>query len=607
MVTSRSVVRSIRVLTGPIAFLFLLLVLLGPKTNAQTTSYWNGGTGTWSASSGWSPSEVPNNSGSSTFNVNILAPSSAVSMDVLNVTIDSLTLASANSLTINAGNTLNLVSGTSNNYGAITNNGGLRNEFSGSSGQTFNNYGTISGTGGITNASGAFNNYGTISGIAFVTNTPVGSFTNYGTLSGSFNNFGSAANYGTFSTAGFSNEGSFSNSGTLYNSGSIFNFENMTSAGTLINHGTLNNELFFANGGTIFNAPGASILSFDSIGQFLNTGTIINAGTISNGDGDEFGGGGIIDNLSGGSLTNGGAGFLSASIVNNAGTVTNDGTVALAGFSAGTLTNSGTITNEGDGAHFSAGTLFNSGMVRNNVGATLTADTFINTGMITNQGTLDSGSFTNLGRVKISDTGLFNIRTNYNQFAGSTLVNGTLTANGNAVVNIFGGSLSGGGTVNGNVLMSGNMIAGTSGHPMTFNINGNYTQNATGIFTELISGKGNGQLNISGTAALAPGASLNIALLGSFDPKNGTSFTIMDYGSEKGIFTIADPYFDHGKQEWVITSYAGGDGDDVMLTAEASNSVHVPEPSSMLQLLVAGPLLLGVGRYVKRKQTAVAS
>lgn len=603
MVTSCSVVRSIRVLTGPIAFLFLLLVFVGPKTNAQTTSYWNGGTGTWSASSGWSPSEVPNNSGSSTFSVNILAPSSAVSMDVLNVTIDNLTLASANSLTINAGNTLNLVSGTSNNYGAITNNGGLLNEFSGSSSQTFNNYGTISGAGGITSNSGPFNNYGTISGSNIITIGPGGAFTNYGTFSSSFNNVGSAANYGTFSTAGFSNESFFFNSGTLYNSGSILNFEDMTSAGTLINHGILDNELFFGNGGTIFNAPGASILSFDSIGQFLNTGTIINAGTISNGGGDEFGGGGIIDNLSGGRLTNGAAGFLSASILNNAGTVTNDGTSAIAVFSVGTLTNSGTITNEGDGAHFSAGTLFNSGMVRNMVGTTLTADTFINTGMVTNQGTLDSGSFTNSGRVKISDTGLFNISTNYNQFAGSTLVNGTLTANNGAIVNILAGSLSGSGTVNANVLMSGNMTAGTPGHPMTFNINGNYTQNATGIFTELIGSRGNGLLNISGTAALAPGASLNVQLVGGFDPKNGTSFTIMDYGSEKGIFTIADPYFDHGKQEWVLTSY----GDDVILTAEASNSVHVPEPSSLLQLLVAGTLLLGIGWFAKRKQTPVAS
>jgi hypothetical protein len=146
------------------------------------------------------------------------------------------------------------------------------------------------------------------------------------------------------------------------------------------------------------------------------------------------------------------------------------------------------------------------------------------------------------------------------------------------------------------------MIAGTHGNPITFNINGNYSQNATGIFTELIGSKDNGLLNISGTAALAPGASLNIQLVGGFDPKNGTSFTIMDYGSEKGTYTIRDPYFDKGKQQWVITSYHGGDGDDVVLTAQASNVV-TPEPSTML---LVGTVLLGMGGYAKKKRASGA-
>ncbi len=208
----------------------------------------------------------------------------------------------------------------------------------------------------------------------------------------------------------------------------------------------------------------------------------------------------------------------------------------------------------------------------------------------------------------------------YQQSGGSTIIergglikagtfqatSGTVTVNGildPTVVEIESGArLSGGGTVNGNVVMGGNMIAGTRGIPMTFNINGNYTQNATGIFTELISGKGNGLLNISGTAALAPGASLNVQLVGGFDPKNGTSFTIMDYGSEQGTFTISDPYFDNGKQEWVITSYAGGDGDDVVLTAEASNVV-TPEPCTVL---LVGTVLLGMGGYAKKKRASGA-
>jgi PEP-CTERM motif len=589
MANTFSVPRSICVLTESVAYLFLLLALFASQLKAQTNSSWNGGTGNWSHTSDWSPSGVPNNSGSTTFRVKIVAPDSAVSMDVLNATIDNLTLAAANSLTINAGNTLTLFSGTSANYGTISNNGGftLINNFS--NGPTLNNYGTISGTGGLVNA-------------------PAGTFNNYGTVStGNFISFGLANNYGTLSVSGQSqNQGTLTDYGTLSVAGILNGFSGgaeiiVTATGVLNNTGRFQNDSYLAIAGTIYNAPGASLINTDSISStIVNTGTIINAGTILNTNLAIFQGG-TVDNLSGGSLINEGPSPLSVSTLNNAGTVTNDGRYyPLALFSVGTLTNSGTITNEGDGARFSAGILFNGGMVRNTVGATLIGNTFINTGMVNNQGTLDSGSFTNLGRVKISDAGLFNISTNYNQFAGSTLVNGTLTANGNAIVNILGGSLSGGGTINGNVLMAGDMIAGTPSNPMTFNINGNYTQNATGIFTEMISSKANGLLNISGTAALSPGASLNVQLVGGFDPKNGTSFTIMDYGSEKGAFTISDPSFNDGTQKWVITSYNGGDGDDVVLTAETA-PVATPEPGTMLLL---GSGLVALGGYAKKKRTS---
>jgi len=508
---------------------------------------------------------VPNNTGSTTFSVNIVATNSVVSMDVLNVTIDNLTVAAPNFLSINAGDTLGLGSGTSANYGTITNKGAILLLFGPNfSGSTLNNYGTITGTGELS------------TGLE-------GTFNNYGTFSGNFNNFNSVTNNGLLYSSGESqNNGALANSGMLVNNGTITQFFGVITnsvGGTIVNHGTLQNDALMFNAGTIYNAPGASIVNTDEVtGEVVNTGTIINAGGFTNANAVFQGG--TIDNLSSGSLINEGINFLSVNTLNNAGTVTNFGRFA----------------------QFSAGILFNSGMVRNTVGATLSASTFINTGMVNNQGTLDSGSFTNFGRVKISDTGLFNVSTNYNQFAGSTVVNGTLTASNGAIVNILGGSLSGGGTVNGNVVMGGTMIAGTPHNPLTFNINGNYSQNATGIFTELISSKGNGLLNISGTAALAPGALLNIQLVGGYDPKNGTSFTIMDYGSEKGTFTITDPYFDHGKQEWVVSSYAGGDGDDVVLTAEAAHVV-TPEPCTML---LVGSALLGMGGYAKRKKASRA-
>ena len=95
---------------------------------------------------------------------------------------------------------------------------------------------------------------------------------------------------------------------------------------------------------------------------------------------------------------------------------------------------------------------------------------------------------------------------------------------------------------------------------------------------------------------------MNVLLAGNFDPVNGTSFTILDYGSENGTFIINDPFFNNGTQEWVISSYAGGDGDDVVLTAEAAHVV-IPEPCTML---LVGSALLGMGGYARKKRTSRA-
>ena len=240
------------------------------------------------------------------------------------------------------------------------------------------------------------------------------------------------------------------------------------------------------------------------------------------------------------------------------------------------------------------------GTVITNPGSTLITSTYSQSAGLTDvSGTLVANSYTQSGGTTTIETGGLVSATTFSATGGTVTVNGILDPT--AVEIGSGATLQGTGTIIGNVVNRGNIIAGTPGNPLTFNINGNYTQNATGIFTELIGSKGNGLLNISGTAALAPGASLNVQLLGGFDPKNGTSFTIMDYGSEKGTFTISDPYFDNGKQEWVITSYAGG-GDDVVLTAEASNVV-TPEPSTVL---LVGTVLLGMGGYAKKKRASGA-
>ena len=254
------------------------------------------------------------------------------------------------------------------------------------------------------------------------------------------------------------------------------------------------------------------------------------------------------------------------------------------------------------------GTMTVNGGFINNAGSvilastgTLTTDTYAQGGGLTDiSGALIANSYRQSAGTTVIETGGIVSANTFNASGGTVTVNGILDPT--AVEIGSRGTLQGSGIINGNVFNRGNIIAGTPGNPLTFNINGNYTQNATGIFTELIGSKGNGLLNISGAATLVPGASLNVQLVGGFDPKNGTSFTIMDYGSQKGTFTISDPYFDNGKQQWVVSSYGGGGGHDVLLTAEASNVV-TPEPSTML---LVGTVLLGMGGYAKKKRASAA-
>ena len=135
----------------------------------QTNSSWNGGTGNWSDLGNWNPAAVPNNSGSTTYDVKIGAPNSNVTMDVLNDTIDNLTLSSKNSLAINAGDGLSLVSGTSRNSGTINVLGSLSNDL----GDAFTNIGTIDN-------SGAFNNTGTTTNRGTLNNAGSGTVTTLG-------------------------------------------------------------------------------------------------------------------------------------------------------------------------------------------------------------------------------------------------------------------------------------------------------------------------------------------------------------------------------------------------------------------------------------------
>jgi hypothetical protein len=369
-------------------------------------------------------------------------------------------------------------------------------------------------------------------------------------------------------------------SGQTINSGTII-VESGFSTGYLINNGTISGSpesVLGIGGGTNNGVISVALDSgFSTSGTFNNTGTIgvdasnvVTSGTFNNSGTVNFTA--IYD-----------PGNFSISALNNSGTMSVSLEFNSSSFDGGTLNNSGTMNlaqncfmcpppYDSSGS-ISIGTLNNSGTLniaiyQGSGNGPLTIGTLNNTGVINN-----SGTFTNSGAVMISNTGLFTTSTNYTQTAGSTLVNGTLTATGGAIVNIQGGTLGGTGIINGNVLMAGTMMPGDA--PGTLTIFGNYEQTGTGTFDELIGPLSHSFLDVSGNVELDSGSLLEITLLGGYDPLNQT-LSIMDFGSLAGQFSNGSSFWDDNYL-WDITYHQH----EVDVTA-----VQAPEPSSLLLLLL---------------------
>ena len=200
--------------------------------------------------------------------------------------------------------------------------------------------------------------------------------------------------------------------------------------------------------------------------------------------------------------------------------------------------------------------------VLNSAGNILTLDgTSIPASVTVNSVTLTAGT------LDVGLGGTLNAPT-YTQSGGTTQVD-----NGGSIstttFNSTAGTVQGTGTIAGAVTISGGtIIAGIPGTPGTLNINGNYHQTAGGTYNELIASAGNfGVLNVTGNVTLDSGAKLDITTILGFDPANGTTFNILDYtGTEGGTFSITDPLFNGGTQQWVIASTGPN---DIVLEAEA--------------------------------------
>jgi len=466
-------------------------------------------------------------------------------MDVPNATIDNLTLGTATSLNINPGDSFSLASGTSPNRG------------------TFANYGT-------------FNN-----------NSDSGFFSD-----GNMNNYGVVNNSGALVSLGEA-----TNNGTIINSGSIgADVGSLTNNKVLIN---MNNGGLGAiaggsiyNNGTIINSSGSSI-SLDVGSYFFNSGTVINSGTFFAETNDP------PANVFIGNFINESSGSFYAAVVDSGGTVVNNGGFSLAcgilgycgSVNSGTFINNGTLDNSG-AVPGAPGCISGSTCAFNNTGTIINQGIFSNmaSGVFNNRsganlmnaGTINnSGVFTNSGAVTISNSGLFTTSTNYTQTAGRTTVDGTLAATNGAIVDIQGGKLGGTGTINGNVLVAGTMMPGDA--PGTLTIIGNYEQAGTGIFAELMSPYAQAFLDVSGNVVLDPGATLDITLLGGFNPL-GDRISIMDFSTLSGQFANGSSFWDDNYL-WDITYRQH----EVDVTA-----VQAPEPGTLSLLGVA---LVGLVLY----------
>jgi hypothetical protein len=479
---------------GLLGVVVVFCALAFPPIYAQEVGVtWNGGAGDWSVATNWDLGVVPNNGGGTTYSATVGVPDSAVTMDVLDDTIDSLNLAETTSLTISTGDSLTLLD-LSLNYGSISNNGTLNNS------GTINYILFVSSLGTIDNT-GTLDNSGTINS---------GSITNYDTIL----NTGTLNLAGTFTTSvggTLTNYGTFSNSGTLA----------PTYFTQFINNAVLDNS-------------GEFLLTDSS--AFSNTGVVNNSGTISSQD--NFGNAGTINN----------SGTISAlSGAGNGGTINNSGTFSTlygAG-NAGTINNSGTFNNLFSGDN--TGTINNTGVFNNNFSFW---DSTANRGVINNSGTFNNSlAFTNSGVVTVSESGLFITSADYTQTAGSTLVNGSLTATDGAVVDIQGGTLQGTGTINGDVTMGGTLIPGDD--PDTLTINGDYHELSTGTFDAIIGPILHSVLDVNGDAVLDPGSWLDITLADGFDPL-GQTFDIMHFYGLTGEFANGTSFWDENYL-WGIT------------------------------------------------------
>ncbi len=314
---------------------------------------------------------------------------------------------------------------------------------------------------------------------------------------------------------------------------------------------------------------------------------------------------------------------------NQAATILNTGTIFIGSSSGGTMElkgsgatftftgSGGAVTLENNSNNVITGVTGTETLV-NGVGSTLSGYGTISNLAFVNQGTLTANALTitpnasgvtNSGTVNVGSGGTLTINGvygNYTQSAGSTNVNGTLSA---LSIAINGGTLSGTGTVQSALTtIGGTLMPGGSGSAGTLSFTGNVLLD--GVLDEQIAGTSDGQfgaVDVNGTLTLGNNSTLLLSFLNGFTPTAGQdTFTIMDVsGPITGNFSNSE--FSYDDETWYVlicdgpgnTFCSAGDPSVILTNMAPVATSPTPEP---MPVLLTGLGLTGVGLASRRSR-----
>jgi hypothetical protein len=216
-----------------------------------------------------------------------------------------------------------------------------------------------------------------------------------------------------------------------------------------------------------------------------------------------------------------------------------------------TLTNDAghTISGGGQFGLDELDTLVNRGLLRNDSGVMRTdlKTSFVNEGVIQiGPGTgktweLEPSGFANAGTIAVGAFNLATMRDTLRQTAGSTRVDGTMTFQNGAFLDLEGGRLGGDGAITGNVESTGGVLDPSldlGDAPRSLKITGNYTQTQGGTFAVQLASGSSDLVQVTGIASLDGAIAVDFAP--GFVPAIGSQFTVLTAASVTGGFECID-------------------------------------------------------------------